>query len=212
MSWVALSRAIQITERLGLRAPVRRWRRVMDRIQAQVLSLGWSARQGAFVQRYGSDALDAAALLIPIFGFLPADDPRVVSTVDRIAELLTIDGLVHRFDPEQVPGIDARPLGDFEGAFLPCTFWLASGWVLLGRLDEAEALLRRVEQLAGPIGLLSEAIDARTHHMAGNTPLLLSHAEYVRAVRLLNEARAARQGRRRRALRPVAAERARARR
>jgi hypothetical protein len=135
--------------------------------------------------------LDAAALLIPIVGFLPIDHPRVKSTVEKIAELLTLDGFVYRFDPLQSPGIQKQqmPLGQFEGAFLPCTFWLATVYAKMGRTQEAENILRRAESLAGSVGLFAEGVDPRSGDFLGNSPLLFSQIEYVRAVLELARAR-----------------------
>jgi GH15 family glucan-1,4-alpha-glucosidase len=146
------------------------------------LERGYSEHRRAFRQEYGSDAIDASALLIPILGFLPGDDPRVVSTVDAIARDLTIDGHVYRFVPDATIGIGSGALGDYEGSFTLCTCWLATAYALGGRVDEASATLERLHRLLGPLGLFAEGVDARTGEFLGNYPLLFSHAEYVRAV------------------------------
>jgi GH15 family glucan-1,4-alpha-glucosidase len=186
MCWTALDRAARVAQRLGRDAPVDRWRAAMDDIAADVLSHGWSDRLGAFRQCHEAEGLDASSLLIPIMGMLPFDDPRVVRTVDRIVERLTIDGLVYRFDPDEVPAIDdARPMGQYEGAFLPCTFWLATVLAAMGRRDAARDLLARVDTVVGPTGLLAEGVDPRDGTFLGNMPLLFSHAEQLRALRAL---------------------------
>lgn len=182
MSWVALDRALKIADQVAADAAVDRWRSVREEIHADVMRHGWSERLGAFRQRYEGDNLDAAALLIPVMGFLPADHPRVTATVARIAESLTIDGFVYRFVPAETPGMGDLPLGEYEGAFLPCTFWLATVHAKAGRVDEAEAILRRAESLAGPVGYFAEGVDARSGTFLGNSPLLFSQTEYVRAV------------------------------
>lgn len=184
MSWVALERAVRVAEKLGHDdGSVRHWRNVMPRIHSDVMERGWSDRIGSFRQHYDADGLDAAALLIPVMGFLPADDPRVSSTIERIEESLAIDGLVHRFDPRSTPGVESDlPVGEFEGAFLPCTFWLATAHAKAGRPGRAEQILRRAESAAGPLGLFAEALDARTGELLGNAPLLFSQIEYVRAI------------------------------
>jgi GH15 family glucan-1,4-alpha-glucosidase len=128
-------------------------------------------------------------LLIPVMGFLPVDDPWVQMTTERITEALAIAGLVHRFRADETPGHESLPLGEFEGAFLPCTFWLATTYAMSGCADEAEAILRRVEAIAGDPGLLAEEVDARTGAFLGNTPLLFAHVEYARAVLQLAKAR-----------------------
>ncbi len=109
----------------------------MEVIHAEVMERGSSEHQGAFHQRYDADTLDAAALLIPVMGFLSADHPRVTATVERIVERLTIDGFVYRSVPGETPGHEDLPVGEFEGAFLPCTFWLATTHAKAGRPEEA---------------------------------------------------------------------------
>jgi len=121
MSWVTLERATRIADELASDAAAAHWRSAMDEIHADVMTRGWSERRQSFRQHYDGDALDASALLIPLMKFLPAEHPRVVATINRIASDLTIDGLVYRFDPRDQP--DAiKTLGELEGAFLPCTF------------------------------------------------------------------------------------------
>ena len=121
--------------------------------------------------------------------FLPADDPRVAATLAAIERELTIDGMVYRFDPGETLGGDQLPLGEFEGAFLPVTFWFAHALAKVGRADQAEAILKRCEAMAGELGLFAEEIDARRQIFLGNTPLLFAHVEYVRAVREVAAAR-----------------------
>ena len=181
MSWVTLERSVRIAERTGHPNETASWRAAMDLIRAQVMDRGWNARRGAFVQRYDSEALDASALLIPIMGFLPGDHPRVLATLDRIAETLTIDGFVHRFLAGETPGHGDLPLGELEGAFLPCTFWLVTAYAMAGRREAAEVTMAGAEALAGELGLFAEEVDARSRTFRGNTPLLFSQMEYVRA-------------------------------
>ncbi|MBW3633951.1 MAG: glycoside hydrolase family 15 protein, partial [Chloroflexi bacterium] len=189
MSWVTLQRAVEIAKRTGHGDEIDAWLTAMDAIHAEVMARGWSDRLGAFTQRYDADTLDAAALLIPVMGFLPAYHPRVVATVEQIAASLTVNGLVHRFIAAETPGHDDLPLGEFEGAFLPCTFWLATTYAMMGRPDDAEAILARVEPIAGDLGLFAEEIDARAGTFLGNSPLLFTHVEYARAVLELAKAR-----------------------
>lgn len=176
MSWVALDRALRIAERTGRINETDDWAAVRERIHAEVMELGWSEGLGAFRQHYESDRLDAAALLVPVMGFLPPDHPRVLSTIERIEERLMTDGLVHRFPPD-----GAVSLGEFEGAFLPCTFWLAAAHALAGNVERAERILERCESLAGDLGVFAEEVDVRSSAFLGNTPLLFSQVEYVRA-------------------------------
>ena len=190
MSWVVLERAVYIAEKTGHGSETDHWRETNARIHAEVMDQGWSEEKNSFRQRYGSDALDAAALLIPLMEFLPVDHPRVAGTLAALERELVINGLIHRFNPVNMPGAEAIPLGEFEGAFLPCVFWHAQVLARLGRCDEAEAILANCEDIAGETGLFAEEAHARNHCFLGNTPLLFSHVEYVRAVMALNRARA----------------------
>jgi GH15 family glucan-1,4-alpha-glucosidase len=193
-SWVALDRAAKLAEATGCGGRAAPWHEAMRAIRDEVLGRGYSERLGAFREDLEGQSLDAANLLVPILRFLPGDDPRVVSTVDAIARDLTIDGWVHRFVPREAGAGTTLALGDFEGSFVLCTCWLASAYALGGRLDEAETVLDRVDEAAGPLGLLPEGIDARTGEFLGNYPLLFSHAEYVRAAVEIEHARARARG------------------
>jgi GH15 family glucan-1,4-alpha-glucosidase len=176
MCWVALDRTLAVGRRLGM--PDREdWARAANAIRSDVLTRGWNAARGAFTQMPGSEALDASALLIPLYGLLPIDDARVVSTVERIADELTIDGFLYRFDPAPLGGV----MGEFEAAFIPCTFWLAAVYRLLNRDGDAGAVLSAVDSIGGEARLLAEAVDPRTRSFAGNFPLAFSHAERIRA-------------------------------
>jgi len=188
MCWVTLDRVLRIANRMAVVPDgATAWTREREAIRHEVETLGWSDRLCAFKQSLEHDVLDASALLMVIVGFLPAQDPRVQSTIDAVAERLTIDGCVYRFDPEQVIDRDGS-MGQYESAFLPCTFWLATACALTGRTRDARDILDRVRAVAGPLGLFAEAIDPRSRAFAGNTPLLFSHVEYIRAVRALNRA------------------------
>jgi len=157
----------------------------MPLIHAEVMDRGWSERRGAFRAHYATDDLDASALLIPILGFLPIDHPRVVATIERVVAELTVDRFVYRFRADGTDGPGELPLGGFEGAFLPCTFWLATVRAMAGRREEAEAILAAAEAVAGELGLFAEEIDVADRSFLGNTPLLFAHAEYLRAVMTL---------------------------
>lgn len=197
MSWVVLDRAVKIAERTGHASATDPetdpetdyWKRQRDAIHAHVMEHGWSEKQQSFVQRFGSEALDGSLLLIPVMGFLPADHPRVRKTVDRIVEILSIDGLVYRFEPVETPVEHQHPMGEFEGSFLPCTFWLAAAYAMAGRTLDAENILRRAESLTAAVCLFSEEADARNDQLLGNYPLLFSQVEYIRAVLALDHAR-----------------------
>lgn len=192
LAWVILERADCIAKRSGYgdAEQLANWKEEAARIHAEVMEKGWSETRGSFRQRYGSEALDASNLLIPLMRFLPVDHPRVRATVDALERELVVNGLMHRFDPTDTLGGKQLPLGEFEGAFLPCVFWHAHTLALLGRVDEARALLARCDRVAGKPGLFAEEIDARRNVLLGNTPLLFSHVEYVRAAIAINEAAA----------------------
>jgi len=189
MSWVALERAAKIAEKAQPSHATDSWRAAMAAIHAEVLARGWSDQLGAFRQRYDADTLDAAALLIPVMDFLPADDPRVLATAERIEATLTIDGFVHRFRAGETPGHEDLPVGAFEGSFFPCTFWLATTYAKAGQPDRAEALLVGAEATAGALGLFAEEVDARSGAFLGNYPLLFAQVEYVRTILELAKAR-----------------------
>lgn len=171
MCWVAFDRAIRSAEQYGMPGPVERWREHRDALRAEILERGYNHEVGAFTQAYGSTHMDAAALLIPIVGFLPGDDPRVVSTVKAVERELMRDGLVLRYDTEKVD--DGLPPG--EGAFIACTFWLADNYILQGRRDEARELFERVLSLRNDVGLLAEQYDTSLGMQVGNFPQAFSH-------------------------------------
>jgi GH15 family glucan-1,4-alpha-glucosidase len=178
MSWTALKRALDFADRSGDTGNLRQWRAAMAEIHNDVMERGWSDELQAFRQHYGADTLDASTLLIPLMGFLEPNHPRVVATVQRIEEDLMVDGLVHRFRPER----SDLSMVEFEGAFLPCCFWLAAVYALMNRDQDAEAMLRRIEGLIGGSGLFSEEVDSRSGELLGNIPMIFSHAEYARAI------------------------------
>jgi GH15 family glucan-1,4-alpha-glucosidase len=197
MGWVVLDRAAKIAARVGGFGParVRRWQTVAAAVKAEVLARGYSERLGAFRQRYGADTLDASALLVPLTGFLPPEDPRVLSTLDRIDETLGLEGFVYRFEADRSEGEDPLPLGQFEGAFLPCTFWMVAARAMAGQIERAEDMLERAERRAGDLGLFAEELDPRTGEFLGNFPLLFSHVEHLRAVVAIERAKRSRRSR-----------------
>ncbi len=188
MAWVTLDRVLRVARRLGEHVPAL-WETTRGKIHDEVLEKGWCEACGAFRQRYNSDALDAAALLIPIMGFLPPDDPRVLGTLEAIERELVIDGLVHRFDPKATLGGEQLPIGTFEGAFLPSTFWYAQALAGAGRSEQATEVLRRCEDIAAGPGIFAEEADAGRKNLLGNTPLLFSQVEYGRALLALHQSR-----------------------
>ncbi len=182
MAWVAFDRCIKDAERDALDAPIERWRGIRSAIHAEVCEKGFDSASNAFVQSYESPHLDASLLLIPQVGFLPADDPRVLGTIAAVERRLLVDGLVLRYQTES--GVDALPAG--EGAFLPCSFWLADCYALTGRHAEGVALFERLMGLSNDVGLLAEEYDPRTKRMLGNFPQALTHMALVNTARLLS--------------------------
>ena len=182
MAWVAFDRVIKDAERDDLEGPLERWRQVREQIHAEVCERGFDARRNAFVQSYETRSLDASLLLIPQVGFLPPDDPRVLGTIAAIERELIVDGLVLRYSTET--GVDALPAG--EGAFLPCSFWLADCYALTGRRGQAVALFERLLALRNDVGLFAEEYDPRTRRMLGNFPQALTHMALVNTARLLS--------------------------
>lgn len=193
MCWVVLDRAARIAARVGGfdANEVAGWRRTALDIHAAILQEGYDERGGSFVQRFGSRALDASVLLVSVTGFLPPDDARVLSTLDRIDEVLGLDGFIYRFEPETSEGEKPLPVGQYEGAFLPCTFWMATARARAGQIDRAQQVIERVQHAAGELGLFAEEIDPRAGEWLGNYPLLFSHVEHVRAIHALESARSA---------------------
>jgi GH15 family glucan-1,4-alpha-glucosidase len=179
MAWVALDRAVRTIEEFDVEGPLERWREVRDRIHADVCAQGYNADVGSFTQYYGSDALDASLLMLPLVGFLPADDDRVRSTVEAIERGLTEDGLVLRYRTEGSGDVDG--LRGHEGAFLACSFWMADCLYLIGRYDDAHAMFDKLIGLRNDLGLLAEEYDVRAGRQVGNFPQAFSHVSLVNA-------------------------------
>jgi GH15 family glucan-1,4-alpha-glucosidase len=186
MAWVAFDRAVRMHQEFGLDGPVSRWRELRREIKEQVLRCGWSERKQAFTQSYGSDALDASILQMPIVGFLPADDPRFVSTASAIRRELSVDGLLLRYRDEGE--VDGLPPG--EGVFLACSFWLVEVLALQGQQAEASALFARLLTLRNDLGLLSEEYDPHAGLQLGNFPQAFTHLALVEAALTLKKTRA----------------------
>jgi GH15 family glucan-1,4-alpha-glucosidase len=176
MAWVAFDRAVRLHEEFGRQGAVARWRALREETRTEVLTRAWSPEKRAFTQSYDSDRLDASVLQMPLVGFLPATDARIVSTVAQLERELVIDGLVLRYHPHE-EAVDGLP-GE-EGAFLPCSFWLARVLALQGRLGEARELFERLLDLRNDVGLLSEEYDPVSGRQVGNFPQALSHLALV---------------------------------
>lgn len=175
MAWVAFDRAVRLMERFGLPGPLARWREIRTHIHESVCQAGFDATRGCFTQAFGSSALDASLLLLPVFGFLPADDPRIRGTIEAIGRTLTADGLILRYRTEDTN--DGLPAG--EGVFLACSFWYADALASLGRQAEAETLFERLLTLCNDVGLLAEEYDPTERRQLGNFPQAFSHLALV---------------------------------
>jgi len=186
MAWVAFDRAVRRVEELGQEGPVDRWRALRDRIHREVCEKGYDAERRTFTQSYGSRGLDAAALMIPVVGFLAPDDERVIGTVEAIQREICVDGFVLRYDTREAD--DGLPPG--EGAFLPCSFWLADCLTLIGRHDEARELFDRLAGLANDVGLLAEEYDSKLGRLVGNFPQAFTHVGVVNTAMNLDRATA----------------------
>ena len=177
MAWVAMDRAVRDVEQFGLDGPVDRWRATRDAIHGEVLEKGYDAERRTFTQSYGSKALDASVLMIPMFGFLPPKDARVLGTLEAIQKELVRDGFVLRYDAEHAGDVDG--LTGREGAFLACSFWLVDNLDLTGRREEAVAMFERLLGLRNDLGLLSEEYDPVEQRLVGNFPQAFSHVSLV---------------------------------
>jgi GH15 family glucan-1,4-alpha-glucosidase len=199
MCWVAFDRTVAIGEQLGFDWPLDRWRAVCDEIHDEVCARSYNEEIGAFTQTYEGTELDAAVLLIPLVGFLPVEDPRVASTIevigrDRSRGGLTSDGFVMRYEPMH-DGVDG--IGEPEGVFLPCSFWMVEVLALAGRTDEARALFERLLAVANDVGLYAEEYDPHAPRLLGNFPQAFTHLALVGAAHTLEPERFARMQRRR---------------
>jgi len=175
MAWVAFDRMVKTIEHLGTKGPVDRWRKNRDEIHREVCESGFDKKRNTFTQSYESKELDASLLMIPLVGFLPPSDPRVVGTVAAIEKELLVDGFVKRY--HTASQIDGLPPG--EGAFLPCTFWLVDNLDAIGRREDAEKLFESLAGLTNDVGLLSEEYDPAVKRLVGNFPQAFTHVALV---------------------------------
>ncbi len=186
MAWVAVDRLIRSAGKGWLTTDVARWKKLREAIHEQVCRQGFDAELNSFVQYYGSKHLDASILQMPVLGFLPADDSRVMGTVKAIETQLVKNGFVERYT--QDPAVDGLPHG--EGAFLPCSFWLADNYELQGRCKEAVRMFERLLEIRNDVGLLSEEYDPVAKRQLGNFPQAFSHVGLVNTAFRLSRGRA----------------------
>ncbi|MBM3667391.1 MAG: glycoside hydrolase family 15 protein [Actinobacteria bacterium] len=184
MAWVGFDRAVKTVERRGADGDVEHWRRIRDEIHEQVCDQGYDSERNTFTQYYGSKELDASTLLIPAVGFLPPDDARVIGTIDAIQSELAPDGWVRRYSTgegeDEVDGLQGE-----EGAFLPCSFWLADALAMAGRTGEARRLFERLLGLTNDVGLISEEYDPGRERLIGNFPQAFTHLTLINTASLL---------------------------
>jgi GH15 family glucan-1,4-alpha-glucosidase len=185
LAWVAFDRAVQAVERWDLRGPLDRWRQVRAEIHEEVCREAFNVELGSFTQAYGSSELDASTLLIPLVGFLPADDPRVVGTIDAIQRDLTRDGFVERYKVQEHNVVDGLPGG--EGVFLPCSFWLVDALLMQERDDEARQLFEKLLAIRNDLGLISEEYDPVERRLLGNYPQAFTHVGLVNSAYNLSQ-------------------------
>jgi GH15 family glucan-1,4-alpha-glucosidase len=189
LCWTALDRAVKLAPQLGEHAKTEEWEAARDEIRAAVLERGWSDEKRAFAQSFDSDELDAAQLLMPMLGFLPADDERMRSTIEAIVNELTEGGLVLRYRNDE--GLNADGLTGEEGTFTICSFWLVSCLAKAGELERAEALFDQLAGYANDLGLLAEEIDTANGEQLGNFPQAFSHIGLITAAWEIDKARGA---------------------
>ena len=175
LAWVGVDRAVKAVERHGLEGPVDRWRALRQRIHDDVCKRGYDPDLGSFTQFYGSSTVDASLLMIPMVGFLPAHDPRVTGTIKAVEKDLVHDAYVYRYRPR----VDVEGVAGGEGAFLPCSFWLADNYLMSGRRTEAVKLFERMLDSCNDVGLISEEYDPTAKRMLGNFPQAFTHVSLV---------------------------------
>jgi GH15 family glucan-1,4-alpha-glucosidase len=178
MAWVALDRGVRTVERFKAEGDAERWAKVRDEVHADVLENGFDPERNTFTQYYGSEELDAATLLVGAVGFLPGDDPRVLGTIDAVNESLVHDGFVRRYSTD--PGRDdVDGLLGVEGAFLPCTFWLADALKLAGQEQRAREVFERALAAGNDLGLFAEEYDPAAGRLLGNFPQAFTHLALI---------------------------------
>jgi GH15 family glucan-1,4-alpha-glucosidase len=184
MAWVALDRAVKAVEQFGLDGDLPTWTAARTLVYDDICRNGFNTSRNAFTQYYGAAELDASLLMMPLVGFLPATDPRMISTIELIEKELVQGGLVQRYQTDAAIHVDGLPPG--EGTFLPCSFWLADCLYLMGRLNDARSLFERLLAVRNDLGLLAEEYDPVARRQLGNYPQAFSHVCLVNTAYNLN--------------------------
>jgi GH15 family glucan-1,4-alpha-glucosidase len=185
LAWVAFDRGVQTVERLGLEGSLDRWRQLREEIHEEVCREAFNVELNSFTQSYGSSDLDASTLLIPLLGFLPPDDPRVIGTIDAVQRELTRDGFVERYKTQEQNAVDG--LAGREGVFLPCSFWLVDALLMLERDDDARELFEKLLGISNDLGLLAEEYDPSAKRQLGNFPQAFTHVGLVNSAYNLSQ-------------------------
>lgn len=186
MAWVAFDRAVKLVCNCNCTAnsSLERWEKLRDKIHCEVCEKGFDKKKNAFTQYYGASAMDASILMLPLVGFLPPNDKRVLGTIEAVERDLLEEGLVLRYRPSEKK-VDGLP--GSEGVFLPCSFWLADCYHLIGRKQDARLLFERLLALRNDVGLLSEEYDPKAKRMLGNFPQAFTHVGLVNTAQALSE-------------------------
>lgn len=169
-----------MAEYLGKTDYVRKWSLTRDRIHADIMKKGWNKRIQAFTQAYENEAMDAANLLLATYGFISPQDPKYISTVDRIQDKLSRNGLLYRYRNEDDFGIPSS-------AFTVCSFWLVKSLCMIGRKKQARELFEQLLEYSNHLGLFSEDMDFDNKRLLGNFPQGYSHLALIDAAILLSE-------------------------
>jgi GH15 family glucan-1,4-alpha-glucosidase len=178
MCWVALDRGLRLANKRSFPADQERWLKNRDQIYSEIMDQGWDQSCNSFVQYYGSDRMDASLLLMPLVFFVSPTDPRMIRTLERIQDRLSMDSLVHRYslsDDEPVDGISGR-----EGAFSICSFWLVEALTRAGRIEEARLMFEKMLGYANHVGLYAEEI-GHCGEALGNFPQAFTHLGLISA-------------------------------
>ncbi|QBD78689.1 glycoside hydrolase family 15 protein [Ktedonosporobacter rubrisoli] len=184
MSWVAFDRGLRIARHRGWPAPEDKWSKLRAQIYEQVMDKGWSEKCQSFVQYYGSDAVDASALLMMITHFTGSKEPRTLATMKRIRQELASGALVRRYIPQEAAN---DGLGSVEGTFGACSFWLVENLALAGRLDDARLVLEKLLSYSNHVGLYAEEISP-TGDALGNFPQAFTHLALITACVTMDDA------------------------
>ena len=174
MAWVAFDRVIKTVEEFGLKGDTARWRKIRETIHAEICEKGWNEEVGAFTQYYGSTAMDASILLMPLTGFLAPEDPRIRKTVEAVEKHLMKDGFIQRYVTDDSDGLKGS-----EGAFIACSFWFVDNLVLIGRRDDARSMFERLISISTDLGFMSEEYDTKSKRLIGNFPQAFSHIALI---------------------------------